>query len=577
MSMPHPALILLFPLFAGILIPILRRRLGEGVAKIGILAQIASFVLSIIVLVDVSYNPPIHIRLFPTPPIEPALFRFGLYIDRLSAVMMVLITGVSMIVHLFSRTYLQQDSGYARYFSLLSLITFSLLSLVTSPNLFMFFVFWQLISWLLYLLLSYNYAHTDTCRAAFKTLMILRIGDLFFLAGLLGAYTLFGTLDFPDMFHQVAASTATFEIFFGWEISQITIVSLLIFVGAMSKSAQFPLHVWLPDTMFGPTPVSALMHAGIVNAGGFLLNRLAPLYGQSPTSLNIIFGVGALTTFLGAGIMLCQNDVKKMLGYSTIAQMGYMIMECGLGAFALAIFHFIAHGLFKASLFLSAGSIVHTTRIDPKTPKRSKTEEGLSQPETSQPFSLLTWLTGLVITLILPLIILFAAHGAFHIPLTDEAHGAVIFLFFGWVTSSQAIISLYRMNTVASWKVVCAMIAALVLIIFTYLFAGEKFTLFLYPAPGEAAHYFEVAALHIGLFDLFIVLAIVAVVSVWIFLYANARGRHILMPSWVNRLKTRCYVASINGFYFNKLYRNLAKTMTRFVQVLDKRLLAWLP
>src|SRR2546425_11590690 len=173
----------------------------------------------------------------------------------------------------------------------------------------------------------------------------------------------------------------------GLEISAVTAITLLIFIGAMSKSAQFPLHMWLPDSLYAPTPVHALLHAGIINAGGFLLNRLAPLYGLSPTTLHLVFAIGAMTALLGAGMMLTQNDIKKTLGYSTIGQMGYMIMECGLGAFALAVFHLIAHGLFKATIFLNCGHVIHAARQETRLPPKDETVEQTD-------FSLLTWLTG---------------------------------------------------------------------------------------------------------------------------------------------------------------------------------------
>lgn len=579
MSTQTPILILILPFVAALLIPLLWGRLGEKVSKIGIAGQILSFFISILTLYHVTNHPAIRFSLFPDLANGNPLFGFGIYIDRLSAVMMVLVTGVSTIIHVFSKTYLHQDPGYARFFSLLSLITFALIGLVTSPNLILLFIFWQLITWLLYLLLAFNYTHDQTCRAAFKTFIIFRLGDIFFLAGIFLAYHSYGTLDFPLLFEKAAASNLTISLFPGdlFEINVVTAISLLIFVGAMSKSAQFPLHVWLPDTMFAPTPVSALMHAGIVNSGGFLLNRLAPLYGLSPVSLNIVFLCGAVTTVLGASMMLVQNDVKKMLGYSTIAQMGYMIMECGLGAFALAIFHFIAHGLFKATFFLSAGTIIHSTRLEPKMPKGPKNTQILSEPQTEPSFSRLIWITGFIITLVLPLIILLAAHDVFHIPLTGEAHGAVIFLFFGWVTSSQAIISIYRMNATASWKVIGLMVSALTLIIFTYLYAGEMFTFFLYPGPGESEFYFETAALPGPLFDLFIALTSIVVLTVWVFLYSSARGKHLLMPSWVEGLKQRFYVLFLNRLYLDLFYQKLAQRVIQLAHELDKRVLSWLP
>ncbi len=499
----------------------------------------------------------------------------GLFIDRLAAVMMVLVTSVSIVIHVFASRYLQEEQGFTRFYTLLSLITFTLLALVASPNLLMLFVFWQLLGWLLYLLLAYNITHLPSAQAAFKTLIILRVGDVFFLGGVILAYLIFGTLDFPLLFEKAAAGPIPLPLLPGGllSIDAVTAITLLIFVGAMSKSVQFPFHVWLPDTMYGPSPVSALMHAGIVNSGGFLLNRLAPLYGLSSPSLHVAFAVGAFTTFLGAIIMLTVNDVKKMLGYSTIAQMGYMIMECGLGAFALAIFHFIAHGLFKATLFLSSASAIGAARKEPKFP-----HHGVDDAIPPAPFSVLTWSTGLVTTLLLPLLILLSAHDLFHIPLVGAgAHGAVIFLFFSWVTSSQAILSLYRLNAVSSWKVAGAMVLTLILIVFTYLWAGELFTHFLYPDPGLAAYYFEVAALHPLLFDLAIIVATLGTVLIWVNLYAEAHGKRREKPAWMSALEEKTYVFCMKGFYIDGLYQRLNQKVLHVIQVIDKRYLARIP
>src|SRR5438445_395758 len=295
--------------------------------------------------------------------------------------------------------------------------------MVSSANLLMLFIFWQLLTWLLYLL-SHHYAHPETMEGAFKTCTLLRVGDVAFLSGIVLAHALYGTLEFQQLFIRAAEDPITVSLWpgSGLEISAVTVITLLIFIGAMSKSAQFPLHMWLPDSLYAPTPVHALLHAGIINSGGFLLNRLAPLYGLSPTTLHLVFAIGAMTALLGAGMMLTQNDIKKTLGYSTIGQMGYMIMECGLGAFALAVFHLIAHGLFKATIFLNCGHVIHAARQEPRLPPKDETVEQTD-------FSLLTWLTGFITTLILPLIILLAAHGVLSLPLRNS-QGVVIFLFF---------------------------------------------------------------------------------------------------------------------------------------------------
>ena len=233
--------------------------------------------------------------------------------------------------------------------------------MVSSANLMMLFLFWQVLSYLLYLL-AHNHAHAGDAGGAFRTFTLLRVGDVAFLAGIVLAYQLYGTLEFQDLFAGAAESPSTLSLWPGMEISGATAVTLLLFVGAMSKSAQFPLHIWLPRSLYAPTPVHALLHAGIINAGGFLINRLAPLFGLSSTTLHVAFVVGTLTAVLGATMMLAQNDIKKTLGFSTIGQMGYMIMECGLGAFSLAVFHLIAHGLFKATVFLNCGNVIHKAR-----------------------------------------------------------------------------------------------------------------------------------------------------------------------------------------------------------------------
>ncbi|MER3423431.1 MAG: NADH-quinone oxidoreductase subunit L, partial [Nitrospiraceae bacterium] len=390
------------------------------------------------------------------------------------------------------------------------------------------------------------------------------LGDVAFLYGVLLTYHLYGTLDFDLLFTRAAEAPEMLALWpGGLEISAITVITLVIFIGAMAKSAQFPLHAWLPDTMDTPTPVSALMHAGIVNAGGFLLNRLAPLYGLSSTTLHIVFVIGGLTTLLGASMMLLQNDIKKTLGFSTMGQMGYMIMECGLGAFALAIFHLIAHGMFKATHFLNAGQVIHAARREPKRPHAGGIRE-------RTPFSRLTWLTGAALTLILPLIILLTAHEVWSVPLRD-AQGAVIFLFFGWVTASQTIFSLYRLNAVASWKVAGAMMFALLFIGFTYLWAGEAFTYFLYPAPDVVAQFFQAAALPTWLFDLLVVLTTMMIVIVWAILYAKAQGKHVPLPSWVTSMMPALYVLFMNRLYIDALYAKLGYGIIRLCHRLESR------
>jgi NADH-quinone oxidoreductase subunit L len=415
-------------------------------------------------------------------------------------------------------------------------------------------------------LLAHNHAHSATLAGAMNTFTLLRVSDMGFLAGIVLAYSLYGTLEFEPLFTRATQHPGTIAVWpaLGWEVNGATAVTLLIFIGAMGKSAQFPIHTWLPRSLYAPTPVHALLHAGIINAGGFLLNRLAPLYGLSSTTLHVVFVIGMLTAILGATMMLTQNDIKKTLGFSTIGQMGYMIMECGLGAFSLAVFHLIAHGIFKATVFLNCGNVIHKARQEPAFPPAG------GEAKEHQ-FSKLTWSTGFVTTLLLPLVILLVTHGVLRIPLF-ESQGTVIFLFFIWMTSSQAILSLTRIHAVASWKVSAAMLLTLLLVVLTYLFAAERFTEFLYPDPAEVALYFKAAALPGGLFDVLVIGTTGLVVLGWFYLYARAHGRTIHMPEWVDELLSRLYVLFMNRLYIDVMYLNIGRGVTLLAQRLERRL-----
>jgi NADH-quinone oxidoreductase subunit L len=480
--------------------------------------------------------------------------------------MMMLISAVGTIIYTYSVSYLYQDPHERRYLALVGVTTSVLLCMVASANLLMLFVFWQFLSYLLYLL-AHNHAHAATLAGAFRTFTLLRVGDIAFLAGIVLAHSLYGTLEFPDLFEKATAAAVTLAPLPGWTMDGATAVTLLLFIGGMSKSAQVPLHVWLPRSLYAPTPVHALLHAGIINAGGFLINRLAPLFGMSSTTLHVALVVGTMTAILGASMMLAQNDIKKTLGFSTIGQMGYMIMECGLGAFSLAVFHLIAHGLFKATVFLNCGNVIHKARLEPHFPP-------IDHQADNGGFSRLTWSTGFVTTLLIPLLILLVTHGVLRIPLL-ESQGTVIFLFFTWITSSQAILTLTRLRAVASWKVSAAMLATLLFVVFVYLFAVESFTAFLYPDPAEVAFYFQAAALPNRLFDLLIILATMLTVASWFYLYMRAHGRAMWMPAWIERFRIRLYVLFMNRLYAEELYQLLGQAMMRLIHRIDKREQGW--
>ena len=566
----YAILLPLLPLLTTLIVALGDDRSRRARAQFGALPIGAAFCGALATLYVVTTQGPVSVRFYD--PASPASLTFpiGFYIDRLSAVMMVLIAGVGTVIYAYSIDYMYQDPHEPRYMALIGLTLFVLLCMVSSANLMMLFLFWQLLSYLLYLL-AHNHSHAATLHGAFRTFTLLRMGDVAFLAGIVLAHSLYGTLEFQELFTRAADTPVTLSPLPGWEISGPTAVTLLLFIGGMSKSAQVPLHFWLPRSLYAPTPVHALLHAGIINAGGFLINRLAPLFGLSSTTLHVAFVVGTLTAVLGATMMLAQNDIKKTLGFSTIGQMGYMIMECGLGAFSLAVFHLIAHGLFKATVFLNCGNVIHKARQEPHVPHTDQQEE-------EENFSPLTWSTGFVTTLVIPLVILLVTHGVLRIPLL-ESQGTVIFLFFIWLTSSQAILTLTRLRAIASWKVSSAMLVTLLFVVFVYLFAVESFTAFLYPDPAEVASYFQAAHLPRGLFEAIVLIATIMTVLSWCYLYMRAHGRTVRMPDrvsrWVEGGRNGLYVLFMNRLYADELYQHVGRTVLRTLHRIDKRERGW--
>lgn len=500
-----------------------------------------AFAGSVAALVHVATRGPIAMRFYDPTAIAHLVLPLGFQIDRLAAVMMVLISGVGLLIFRYSIRYMFQEPGYGRFLALIAITTSVLLSMVASPNLVLLFVCWQLLSYLLYQL-AHNLSHDATREGAIHTFRLLRVGDAVFLAGILLAQALYGTTEFADLFARAIQHPVNLP---GTPINGASAVALLVFLGAMGKSAQFPLHVWLPRSLYAPTPVTALLHAGIINACGFLVNRLAPLFAQSPATLHLAFAVGVVTTILGAGMMLTQNDIKRTLGFSTIGQMGYMVMECGLGAFSLAVFHLIAHGMFKAYVFLSCGDVIHKARQELTLPPQAQEAE-----ETR--LSPWIWVTGFVTTLLLPLAIVLVAHGVLQVPLM-HSQGAMVFLFFSWMTSAQAILTLVRLRAVASWKVSAAMLVTLLGVVFTYLFAAARFDAFLYPGAHAADAFFRAAALPGPVFDGLVAVATAVVILGWGYLYATTRGRAVRLSERGRALVDGLYVLLMNQFYLDRL------------------------
>ncbi len=358
------ALIPLLPLLAFVVLSFAGHVLKERAHLIAVPAVWLSFLLSVLAFSEVAGGRVLEIPLYTWAASGDLTIRLGLYVDQLTAAMLLLVTIVSGLVHVYTIGYMHGEPGYARFFANIALFTFSMLMLVMSDNFVQLFVFWEAVGLCSYLLIGHWYERHSARAAATKAFIVNRVGDFGFLLGILLVFVVFGTLQYQPVFaesaNQAGAMVDLLATFGGgWEVSAMTLICLLLFVGAVGKSAQVPLHVWLPDAMEGPTPISALIHAAtMVTAGVFMVARLAPLYNLSPAAMAVVAIVGGLTMFVGATIALTQNDIKRVVAYSTLSQLGYMMMACGLGGYVAGIYHLLTHGAFKALLFLGCGSVI---------------------------------------------------------------------------------------------------------------------------------------------------------------------------------------------------------------------------
>ncbi len=285
---------------------------------------------------------------------------WAIRVDALTAVMLVVVTGVSSLVHLYSMGYMHDDPHRPRFFAYLSFFTFAMLALVTANNFLQLFFGWEGVGLASYLLIGFWYTRPSANAAAIKAFVVNRVGDFGFAIGIFGVYAVFHTLDFSSVFAAAPSTAGKTFLFAGHQVDILTTLCLLLFVGAMGKSAQIVLHTWLPDAMEGPTPVSALIHAAtMVTAGVFLVCRCSPMFEHAPTALAFVTFIGATTAFFAASVGLFQNDIKRVIAYSTCSQLGYMFAAAGVSAYGAAMFHLFTHAFFKALLFLGAGSVIH--------------------------------------------------------------------------------------------------------------------------------------------------------------------------------------------------------------------------
>ncbi len=356
-------LIPLLPLLAAAVAGLLRKPIGRsGAHWVTILGVAASFALSAYVLyLQVAENlGTVNLTVYTWMISDGIRFEVGFLVDHLTALMMTVVSFVSFMVHIYTIGYMADDPGYQRFFSYIALFTFSMLMLVMSNNFLQLFFGWEAVGLVSYLLIGFWFKRESAIYAGLKAFLVNRVGDFGFLLGIAAVLYCFGTLDYAETFaraNSIAGRTVT--IIPGLEWQWITVICICLFIGAMGKSAQAPLHVWLPDSMEGPTPISALIHAAtMVTAGIFMVARMSPLFELSDAALSFVMLIGAVTAFAMGLVGIVQNDIKRVIAYSTLSQLGYMTVALGVSAYSAAIFHLMTHAFFKALLFLGAGSVI---------------------------------------------------------------------------------------------------------------------------------------------------------------------------------------------------------------------------
>ena len=354
-------LVPLAPLVGALIAGLLGRVIGptwSHRATIGLM--VVCVVASVTVFMDVLQGNTFNGTVYTWMVTGDTRFEVGFLIDQLSATMMVVVSFVSLMVHIYTIGYMHNDPGYQRFFSYISLFTFSMLMLVMANNFLQLFFGWEAVGLVSYLLIGFWFTRPTAVYANMKAFLVNRVGDFGFLLGIGLVLVYFGTLDYASVFAQAPQlANQTIEIIPGSPWMLLSVTCILLFVGAMGKSAQFPLHVWLPDSMEGPTPISALIHAAtMVTAGIFMVARMSPLFELSDTALSVILVIGGITTLSMALVAIVQNDIKRVVAYSTLSQLGYMTVALGASAYSVAVFHLMTHAFFKAVLFLGAGSVI---------------------------------------------------------------------------------------------------------------------------------------------------------------------------------------------------------------------------
>jgi len=355
--------IVLSPLIGSIIAGLFGSKVGRAGAHWATIIGVAiSCVLSMYVFkhINIDGGETFNASIYTWMVVDGLHLEVGFLVDELTSMMMVVVTFVSLMVHVYTVGYMKEDPGYQRFFSYISLFTFSMLMLIMANNFMQLFFGWEAVGLVSYLLIGFWYTRDTAIYANMKAFLVNRVGDFGFLLGIAGVLMYFGSLDYATVFAGVGdVKDLTMEIIPGQQWSVMTVICISLFIGAMGKSAQVPLHVWLPDSMEGPTPISALIHAAtMVTAGIFMVTRMSPLFEFSETALSFILVIGAITALFMGFLGLVQNDIKRVVAYSTLSQLGYMTVALGASAYAAGVFHLMTHAFFKALLFLGAGSVI---------------------------------------------------------------------------------------------------------------------------------------------------------------------------------------------------------------------------
>ena len=567
------------PLVASLLAGVLGRWLRERSHLPTLVAVSVSFVLSVAAVFHVVESGPVQVPLYSW--IGSGVFdvQFGLLVDRLTVVMLVMVTAISALVQSYSVRYMQGDVGYARFFAYVSLFTGSMLMLVMSDNLLMLFLFWEEVGLCSYLLIGFTYERQSACDAAVKAFWVNRIGDGGFLLAILLAFRTFGTLDTLTIVREAPRVVGQTVTLLGpyLPVGTLTLLTLLFLFSALAKSAQLPLHVWLPDAMEAPTPVSALIHAAtMVTAGVFLVARFSPMFDQAETTLYVLAAVGGVSAIFGASVSLVQTDIKRVLAYSTMSQLGFMIMACGLGVYGLAIFHLVAHAAFKSLLFLTAGMAIEEVadRVEAPEPVR---------PASRFPARFwLLWISGVALAALPPIVLLAGGTELFRL-LAPVGMGHVVFWVLAWATALMTVVYLLRLVVAAAPRsgregeplrlltpqavgfVVATMGVVTFCSIWAPLVGWTWFERFLAPALPAPLHGAAATAVEGSLSTVVLVvvpLTVVAVVGG--VLYPVLRQRARAAPGRWERWSRTLYVVVLNRGYVDEIYHaTLVRPMLR--------------